>query len=266
MSSFANGSRPSQWAQTVPGRNRGPEPYPPWLVTDAAALEHERGVVRTGKEAEAHLIERVAPDGASCLLLCKRYRPHLPTAALLMTNNGDDRKVGGSREKRALARRTRFGIDLEKSEWAAAEFRFLRMFREAGLAVPYPVQCLGREVVMEWIGEADGRAGTRVCDLDLDAAASTHLYAQVTGFLLGAARLGYAHGDLSAYNVLVRGGDAVVIDCPQVVDIARNPLGTSLLERDCVNVTRWFSERGAATHDPQELLALALAEAWSCTH
>ncbi|MCR2053471.1 hypothetical protein NSA19_11610 [Actinomyces bowdenii] len=263
MSEFIAGTRPSQWAQTTPGRTRGPEPHPPWLVTSAEAVEHERSVVRTGKEAEAYLIERVAPDGGSCLMLCKRYRTFLPTTTMLTTNNGDDHKVAGSREKRALARRTRFGIGMEKSEWAAAEFRFLRLFYEAGLAVPYPIQYLGHEVVMEWIGDDDGQASPRVCDIDLDPGLATHLYEQITDFLIGAARLGYAHGDLSVYNVLVRHGDAVIIDCPQVVDIARNPLAPSLLERDCVNVTRWLAERGATARDPQELLSLTIAEAWS---
>lgn len=263
MSGFVAGVRPSQWAQTISGRTRGPQPYPEWLVTDNAAQEYDRGVVRTGKEAEAYLIERVSSDGVSCLMLCKRFRPFLPTAAVLTTTNGNDRKMVGSREKRALARRTRFGIGIEQSEWAAAEFRFLYMFHEAGLPVPYPVQLLGREVIMEWIGDDDGRACPRICDINLDVTSAELLYTQIVEFIMGTARMGYAHGDLSVYNILVRDGNAVIIDFPQVVDVARNPMGISLLERDCNNITQWFAQRGVDTRDPQELLSLAISEAWS---
>ena len=37
------------------------------------------------------------------------------------------------------------------------------------------------------------------------------------------ARAGFAHGDLSPYNLLVHDGRLVVIDLPQVVDVVANP-------------------------------------------
>src|SRR3954463_661844 len=49
---------------------------PAWLI--AAPEEYEQydlGPLKTGKEAEVFLVERVASDGRSCLLAHKRYRP-----------------------------------------------------------------------------------------------------------------------------------------------------------------------------------------------
>jgi len=81
--------------------------------------------------------------------------------------------------------------------------------------------------------------------------------------LCGLARLGYAHGDLSAYNLLVHGSRLVMIDMPQIVDLIANPRGVEFLARDSANVARWFTARGltAVTPAPADLAGLLLAEA-----
>jgi RIO kinase 1 len=78
--------------------------------------------------------------------------------------------------------------------------------------------------------------------------------------LCGLARLGYAHGGLSACNLLVHDGRLVVIDMPQIVDVIANRRGAEFLTRDSANVARWFTARGltAVTPAPAGLL---LAEA-----
>src|SRR5512145_2107339 len=50
----------STWPATQPSE-RGPEPRPDWVVTSAAALDTELGIVKTGKEADLWLIERAVP-------------------------------------------------------------------------------------------------------------------------------------------------------------------------------------------------------------
>jgi RIO kinase 1 len=63
------------------------------------------------------------------------------------------------------------------------------------------------------------------------------------------ARLGLAHGDLSAYNLLVHQDQLIMIDVPQVVDVIANPRGAEFLDRDAANVGRWFAGRGLTGHD-----------------
>ena len=73
------------------------------------------------------------------------------------------------------------------------------------------------------------------------------------------ARAGYAHGDLSPYNLLVHEGRVVVIDLPQIVDAVANPNGIALLHRDCVNIADWFTRKRVEV-DAEQLFAELLAE------
>jgi RIO kinase 1 len=75
------------------------------------------------------------------------------------------------------------------------------------------------------------------------------------------AAAGVAHGDLSAYNLLVHEGRVRVIDLPQIVDVAANPQGPDLLHRDCVNICDWFARHRVAC-DAEELFAQLLGEAF----
>ena len=63
----------STWPSTAPSE-RGPQPYPDWLVTAAAAFDTELGIVKTGKEADVFLLERAIPGAGGCFLAAKRYR------------------------------------------------------------------------------------------------------------------------------------------------------------------------------------------------
>jgi RIO kinase 1 len=75
------------------------------------------------------------------------------------------------------------------------------------------------------------------------------------------ARAGVAHGDLSAYNLLVRDGRLIVIDLPQIVDVVANPKGEHFISRDAHNVASWFSTHGVRDADGDALTAMLCADA-----
>jgi RIO kinase 1 len=77
--------------------------------------------------------------------------------------------------------------------------------------------------------------------------------------LLRVVAAGYAHGDLSAYNLLWWEDELWLIDFPQAVDIAANPMGVDFLHRDIVNITTWFGRQGLEL-DGEEVFARLLAE------
>jgi RIO kinase 1 len=110
--------------------------------------------------------------------------------------------------------------------------------------VPYPVQLLGTEVMQEFIGEADGTAAPRLAETRPEPAELVGLWRQLVRALTTLAGLGLAHGDLSAYNLLVHRSRLIMIDLPQVVDVIAHPSGAEFLERDAANVARWFTARG----------------------
>src|SRR5437016_9785735 len=87
------------------------------------------------------------------------------------------------------------------------------------------------------------------------------LCVQLVQSLLAMARDGLAHGDMSAYNLLVHRGRLVMIDLPQVVDVIANPQGPSFLDRDAANVAIWFAARRLPGAEPQALVDTLRAEA-----
>src|SRR4051812_41680756 len=143
-----------------------------------------------------------------------------------------------------MAKRTTFGRELATGHWSMAEFSALGRLWAAGAPVPYPVQLNGTELMMEFIGEPDGTAAPRLAQCRPAPAELSDLFTQCVDAMRLLARAGWAHGDLSAYNLLVHDGRLVMIDVPQIVDIFENPQGATFLERDCTNVCRWFAARG----------------------
>jgi RIO kinase 1 len=247
---LAPDERWSTWDQSTPPE-RGPRPHPQWLVTDLAAIDTELGIVKTGKEADVFLIRRaVPPDGQSCLLAAKRYRD--PEHRLFHRDAGylEGRRTRDSRVSRATANRTAFGRQAIAGMWASAEFNALCLLYKVGVPVPYPVQITGTEVLLEFIGDDDGTAAPRLAETRPDDAELADLWDQLVEALVALARRGYAHGDLSPYNLLVHAGTLVMIDLPQVVDVIAHPNGRGFLERDAANVARWFAARGLSAADP----------------
>jgi RIO kinase 1 len=252
------------WSTWDDADERGPRPYPSWLVTELAAVDDELGILKTGKEADVFLLERALPaTGRACLMAAKRYRGG--DHRLFHRDAGylEGRRVRASREMRAMQRRTDFGRNLIAQQWAVAEFAALSGLWAAGAPVPYPVQRIGTELLMEFIGDADGTAAPRLVQLRPDPRELADLWRQLVDAMVILARGGYTHGDLSAYNLLVQGGELVLIDLPQLVDIVANPQGRTFLQRDVHTVSRWFVTRGLPDDvaDPGAMVELLLDEA-----
>lgn len=238
---------------------------PSWVVTDPRAIDVDHGVLKTGKEADVSLLVRavpdeiVDPDGArSCVLAVKRYRRAEHRMFHRDAGYLEGRRVRKSREMRAIETRTEFGREVIAAQWAVAEFAVLGRLWSIGAAVPYPVQLLGTEVMMEFIGSDDGVAAPRLAQTRPDPALASHLYHQLCDAVVAMAEAGWAHGDLSPYNVLVDGERLVMIDVPQAVDLVGNPQGFDYLRRDCANVAPWFARHGVNAADADELTRLAL--------
>jgi len=230
-----------------PDTMRGPEPVPRWVPTSADAHDEDLGVIKTGKEADVSLVRR-----AGVHLAAKRYRDTQHRMFHRDAGYLEGRRTRFTRENRAMATRTVFGRQLIAGQWAAAEFAVLSRLWSAGAAVPYPVQLLGTELMMELIGDADGTPAPRLAQLRPDPREAAGLYRQLRAVLVHLAEAGYTHGDLSAYNVLVQDGRVILIDLPQAVDVVGNPQGFDYLRRDCQNICSWFQARGVEA-DPGDL-------------
>jgi RIO kinase 1 len=252
---------------TWDGALHGPQPRPDWVRTEHAAVDDELGMLKTGKEADVFLVRRHVPDTEKVsMLAAKRYRDG--DHRLFHRDAGylEGRRVRRSRENRAMANRSSFGKELIAGQWAAAEFaalgRLWQIGAETGLVrVPYPVQLIGTEVLLEFIGDwTTGEAAPRLAQVRTDQAGLADLWQQMVDALSVLARAQVAHGDLSPYNTLVHDGKLVLIDLPQVVDVIGNPQGADFIVRDVRNVAGWFTQRGLRV-DTEELLTRLLYEA-----
>ncbi|HEY9411520.1 MAG TPA: RIO1 family regulatory kinase/ATPase [Jiangellaceae bacterium] len=251
----------STWLDVERGA-RGPEPRPDWVVTEQAAVDTELGVLKTGKEADVFLLERAVPGRADrrSLLAAKRYRSEEHRTFHRSASYVEGRRTRRSRDARAMAKKSAHGRAVASGQWAYAEFVALRDLWLAGVPVPYPVQIDGTEVLMEFI-HVDGEAAPRLAQTRPDPTLLASYYDQLRDAMGTLARSGWAHGDLSPYNILAQGDRLVIIDLPQIIDIVGNPQGMDFLQRDCRNVCGWFGARGLEVDD-QELFAELVAQAF----
>jgi RIO kinase 1 len=240
---------------------------PPWLITDPEPYdEFDLGPLKTGKEAEVFLVERVALDGRTCLLAHKRYRPRTVTQkgelqalgfqrAAAFVNDAayrDGRKIPNSRDRRAVAKHTKHGREVLRDDWPANEFAMLTRLYEAGVVVPYPVERTSDGLLMQYLGD-HARAAPRLVNAGLDRRGIEVAAAQLVENLTRMVAAGIVHADLSVYNLLWWDDHLWVIDLPQAVDVGAHLQAFDLLLRDLRNVGTWFASKGVA-FDPDRLL------------
>src|ERR1700691_4306368 len=128
----------------------------------------------------------------SCLLAAKRYRA--AEHRMFQRDSGylEGRRVQDSRASRAMANRTSAGREMIAGQWASAEFAALCQLHQAGVPVPYPVQVLGTEILLEFIGEADGTAAPRLAETRPQGAELARLWDQLVQALVTLASHGLA--------------------------------------------------------------------------
>ena len=256
------GQRWSTW-DSIERLCRGPEPRPDWVVTDASAIDTELGVLKTGKEADVFLLERTSTNdaGRTVVMAAKRYRSTDHRTFHRSTSYTEGRRTRKSRDARALAKGSEYGRAVAAGQWAWAEWEALKTFWSDGIPVPYPVQVDGTEILMEFVTGPDGAGAPRLAQARSTPALLATWFEQLREAMIGLVRAGYAHGDLSAYNLLAAGERLVVIDLPQAVDVVGNPQGMEFLHRDCRNVAAWFTSKGHEV-DAEALFADLLAYAY----
>lgn len=261
MSTTWDDDVPPSALSTYPDADQhGPDPIPDWVITSGNARDEDLGLLKTGKEAEVHVMARRLDDRTT-LLAAKRYRDLRRRAFRNDAAYRADRNLGPKmhREQRAIDKGTAQGLALHAHLWAAHEFDTLSKLWSAGVAVPYPVQRLGTELLIEYLGD-DDEGAMRLVQARVSPAERDDLHEQAVVLLRRMTAAAVVHGDLSPYNLLVWQGRLYAIDMPQAVHPNRNPNGLDFLHRDVVNTLSWFQRKGANV-DPEVLFADLLDDA-----
>ncbi|RJS45626.1 serine protein kinase RIO [Nocardioides cavernaquae] len=262
---LGDGRRWSTWLDVEP-LCRGPQPRPDWIVTSQGAIDTELGVLKSGKEADAFLIERADPHlpDQGVVMVAKRYRTSEHRSFHRAAAYTEGRSTKRSRDQRALKRKSTWGRTVANTEWANAEWAALVRCWQLGVPVPYPVQIDGTELLMEWVsveGEDGPETAPRLAQTRPAPVLLASYFEQLRDALHTMVQAGFVHGDLSAYNLLAAGDRLVVIDLPQVVDLVGSSSGMDFLLRDCANVCGWFRSRGLEA-DEHALYAELVAHAF----
>lgn len=239
---------------------------PPGLVLEPVT-ENDLGTLRSGKEAQINVIEWTGLDGRSCLVARKRYLPREVKAKGTLEALGaqratafrhdvsyrEGRQFRKTRDRRAVEQMTTYGRRLLQDRWTGHEFDVMTVLWQAGASVPYPISYAEDLFHLEYLGGPDG-AAPQLARAGLDRDQLRVAWEQVVDGLRVIAGAGYAHGDLSAFNLLWWDQRVWFIDFPQAVDLAANPQGLNFLHRDVENICGFFARRGVAD-DPDEVFA-----------
>ena len=210
--------------------------------------------LKSGKEASVYLVR-----SGSEVRCAKVYKDMAQRSFQRRSQYQEGRKVRGSRQARAMAKRTNFGRKEQEAAWKNAEVDALYQLTAAGVRVPQPFGFFEGVLLMEFVMDAQGEAAPRLGEVDLapDEAREFHrfLIDQVVRMLC----TGLIHGDLSEFNVLVGAGGPVIIDLPQAVNAAGNNNAFDMLARDVMNLAETlgkFAPELLSTDYAREMWAL----------
>jgi RIO kinase 1 len=199
--------------------------------TDAGHITGVDRTIKSGKEGTVYLCRANPATGAE-FYAAKIYR------ARDVRTFKDDAvyKEGRSlarmdREKRAVAKKTRFGRLFDDALWIGNEAEALRRLAGTGADIPRLIASSGNALLMEYIGDASSPA-PQLRSVRLDAATANVVWERLVWNIETFLANNVVHGDLSPYNVLWWEDEIRIIDFPQQVDPRKNPNAEDLLRRD----------------------------------
>ncbi len=231
-----------------------------WLLSSLGTFYEQQLIqdvlflVKGGKEANVYCCA-AGPGygGKDELVAAKVYRPrqfrnlrndHMyRQGRAVLTGEGRPVKPSDQRIMRALGKKTEFGAQVQHTSWLMYEYTTLEQLHQSGAAVPEPIAAGENAVLMGYIGNRQGAAPT-LSETSLDRDEATNLFRQTRRTIEAMLAAGFAHGDLSAYNILYWEGHITVIDFPQVTDIRNNPNAHFILHRDITRVCDYFARLG----------------------
>ncbi|MGQ0501723.1 MAG: PA4780 family RIO1-like protein kinase [Panacagrimonas sp.] len=206
------------------------------LIDDGVIDEVVRPL-KSGKEAAVYLVAC-----GSTLRCAKVYKDANHRGFQKLAQYQEGRKARGSRDERAMGKRSRHGRKQQEEEWKNAEVDALYRLAAAGVRVPRPAGYFSGVLLMEMIADEHGSPAPRLNEVSLEAEQAREYHGFMVRQIVLMLCAGLIHGDLSEYNVLLDPAGPVVIDLPQAVDAASNNSAFAMLARDVNNMKSYFGE------------------------
>lgn len=197
------------------------------------------GVVRqlkSGKEASVYIV--ACGDQMRC---AKVYKEAEHRGFHKLAEYREGRKARGSRDARAMGKRSRHGREVQEAEWKNAEVEALYCLSQAGVRVPKPHGVYDGVLLMELVLDEHGHPAPRLNEIAMTPEQAREWHAFMIAQIVRMLCAGLIHGDLSEYNVLLDANGPVIIDLPQAVNAASNNNAFRMLERDVNNMRATFA-------------------------
>jgi RIO kinase 1 len=223
------------------------------LVDDGIIDEVMRSL-KSGKEATVYVVR-----SGETLRCAKVYRNMAQRSFQKRAQYQEGRKVRGSRQRRAMAKSSRFGRKEQEAAWKNAEVDALYQLVAANVRVPRPYGYFDGVLIMELVTDAEGQPAPRLGEIQLPAATALAYHDFLMQQVVRMLSIGLIHGDLSEFNVLIGPDGPVIIDLPQAVNAAGNNGAFAMLQRDVNNLRETlgrFAPELLSTEYAREMWAL----------
>lgn len=191
-----------------------------------AAMNH---IVAKGKEADVYLADPGTKFPKAEQVIVKIFRIETSSFGNRINYiNGDPRFKGIGRSMEQII-----------SIWCKKEYGNLKIAEEARVHAPRPYSFIGNVLAIEFIGKDTvpsdtlKQAGTSNPKKTLDT---------IVNDLRKLYQSELVHGDISEYNILMKGDTPYIIDFGQAVTLG-HPKAMEMLHRDCVNLCNYFNKK-----------------------
>ncbi|XQW84528.1 PA4780 family RIO1-like protein kinase [Thalassotalea piscium] len=222
-------------------------------LVDDGLVDEVISQLMSGKEATVYTVR--SGDTIRC---AKVYKEANKRSFKKAAQYQEGRKSRNSRRARAMEKGSKFGRSQQEDAWQNAEVDALYKLAIAGVRVPEPFGCFDGVLLMELITDDNGDVAPRLNDITMSAEQAIEDHDVMMVYIMRMLCAGIVHGDLSEFNVLVDEYGPVIIDLPQAVDASANNNAKSMLARDVMNITTYYSQ-----YAPELLETRYADEMWS---
>lgn len=210
---------------------------------DEGLIEQVLRPLKTGKEASVHLCRANPRTTGHELAALKVFHPldrrDFRDEALYR----DGEWIKERRDRVALAKKTKYGRELQGGLWVHREWETLGRLDGLSGGAPKPIAWTGDAILMTYIGDRE-TAAPRMQEYRAGPEELAGIWEQLLRSIERMLYCDVVHGDLSAFNVLIWEERAFVIDFPQAVDPKKNRHAQAFLERDIRRLGEYFEHHG----------------------
>lgn len=229
-----------------------------WLLESVRSFYQEELIsdilaqVKGGKEASVYRCQAHPVTGLD-FLAAKIYRPRqfrnlsndkmYREGRQTLNAEGKPVKKTDHRIKRALGKKSSFGVQVAHTSWLMYEYTTMQRLSQAGAAVPEPFGANDNAILMSYLGDEQQAAHT-LNEISLERDEAEGLFQEVLRNIDLMLQHNFIHGDLSAYNILYWQGEITLIDFPQVTNSQGNKQAPFILKRDVTRICQYFAQQG----------------------